>query len=208
MSQLYMCVCAKSLQSCLTLCDSMDCSPPGSSVHGILQVRILHGLPCPPPGDLPDLGIFLTQGSDLRHLCLLHWQAGSLPLVQRGKLSVIYTYMHTHAHTHTEGFPGGSDSKESACNEGDPGSIPGSGRSPGEGNGNPLQYSCLENPMDRGAWWATVHGVAKSRTRLSNFTLYTHILFHYDLAQVIEYGSLCSSRTVLFTYFMYIVCIS
>ena len=58
----------------------------------------------------------------------------------------------------------------SACNAGDPGSIPGLGRSPGEGNGNPLQYSCLENPMDRGAWWATVHGVTKSRTRLSNFT--------------------------------------
>ena len=53
----------------------------------------------------------------------------------------------------------------------DVGSIPGSGRSPGGGHGNPLQYSCLENPMDRGAWWATVHGVAKSRTRLSNFRL-------------------------------------
>ena len=52
----------------------------------------------------------------------------------------------------------------------DLGSIPGSGRSSGEGNGNPLQYSCLENPMDRGAWWATVHGVSKSRTRLSDFT--------------------------------------
>ena len=65
---------------------------------------------------------------------------------------------------------GGSEGKASACNAGDPGSIPGSGRSPGEGNGNPLQYSCLENPMARGAWWATVHGVAKSQTRLSNFT--------------------------------------
>ena len=51
-----------------------------------------------------------------------------------------------------EGFPGGSEVKASASNAGDPGSIPGSGRSPGEGNGNPLQYSCLENPMDRGAW--------------------------------------------------------
>ena len=50
----------------------------------------------------------------------------------------------------------------------DAGSIPGPGRSPGEGNGSPLQYSCLENPMDRGTWWATVHGVAKSRTRLSS----------------------------------------
>ena len=61
--------------------------------------------------------------------------------------------------------------KESACNAGDLGSIPGSGRFPGEGNGNPFQYSGLENPMDRGAGWATVHGVAKSPTQLSNFHL-------------------------------------
>ena len=60
------------------------------------------------------------------------------------------------------GFPHGSDGRESACNAGDLGSIPELERSPGEGNGNPLQYSCLENPMDRGAWWATVHGVAKT----------------------------------------------
>ena len=60
------------------------------------------------------------------------------------------------------GFPGGSEVKASACNAGDLGSIPGSRRSPGEGNGNPLQYSCLENPMDGGVWRATVHGVAKS----------------------------------------------
>ena len=64
--------------------------------------------------------------------------------------------------------PGGSDGKASAYNVGDPGSIPRLGRSSGEGNGNPLQYSCLENPLDGGAWWATDHGVAKSRTRLSN----------------------------------------
>ena len=62
------------------------------------------------------------------------------------------------------GFPDGSDGKESACCAGDPGSIPGLGRSPGEGNGNPLQYPYLENSMDRGAWWATVHGVLKSST--------------------------------------------
>ena len=67
-------------------------------------------------------------------------------------------------------FPGGSDGKASTYNARDLGSIPGSGRAPGEGNGNPLQYSCLENPMDRGAWQATVHGVTKSRTRLSDFT--------------------------------------
>ena len=66
----------------------------------------------------------------------------------------------------SEGFPGGSDGKESACNAGDQGSVPGLGRSPGGGNGNPLQYSCLEDSMDRGAWRATVHGVAKGRTQL------------------------------------------
>ena len=59
------------------------------------------------------------------------------------------------------GFPCSSVSKESACNAGDLGSIPGSGRSPGEGNGNPVQYSCLKNPMDRGAWRATAHGVTR-----------------------------------------------
>ena len=77
------------------------------------------------------------------------------------------------------GFPGGSEVKASACNAGDLGSIPGSGRSPGEGNGSPLQYSCLENPMDRGAWGATVHRVAKSRTRLSDFT-FIYNLFGYN----------------------------
>ena len=68
------------------------------------------------------------------------------------------------------GFPGRSDSKEFTCNAGDLGSVPGLGRAPGEGNGNPLQYSCLENPMKRGAWWATHHGVAKSQTQLNDFT--------------------------------------
>ena len=65
-------------------------------------------------------------------------------------------------------FCGGSDSKESACSAGDLGSIPGSGRSPGEEKGNPLQYSCVGNPMDRGAWRATAHGVTKSWTHLSD----------------------------------------
>ena len=64
------------------------------------------------------------------------------------------------------GFPCSSAGKESACSAGDPGLIPGLGRSPGEGNGNPLQYPCLEKLMDRGGWWAAVHGVAKSRARL------------------------------------------
>ena len=67
--------------------------------------------------------------------------------------------------------PGGSDGRESACNVGDLGSTPESGRSLGEGNGTPLQYSCLEHPMDRGAWWATVHRVAQSQTRLTQLSM-------------------------------------
>ena len=81
-------------------------------------------------------------------------------------------------------LPGGLDSTVSDSNAGDPGSIPGSGRSSGEGNGNPLQYFCLENPMDGGAWWATVHVVAKSWTRLSNFTFF-HLHFGAFLLFVI-----------------------
>ena len=72
-----------------------------------------------------------------------------------------------------DGFLCGSDGKASACNAGDLGLIPGSGRSPGEGNGKPLQYSCLGNPMNGGAWQAIVHGVAKSQTQLSDFTFTT-----------------------------------
>ena len=72
------------------------------------------------------------------------------------------------------GFPCGSDSNESACNAGNPDLIPGLERSLGEGNGNPLHYSCLKNSMDRGAWWPTVHGVAKSQIQLSNNFTFTH----------------------------------
>ena len=74
------------------------------------------------------------------------------------------------------GFPGGSDDNETACNVGEPGSIPGLGRSPGDVNGNPLQYSCLDNPMDGGAWQSTVYGVAKSRAQLSDFTITAYLL--------------------------------
>ena len=81
---------------------------------------------------------------------------------------------------------------ESACGAGDQGWIPGSGRSPGEGNGNPLQYSCLENPMDGGAWKAAVHGVAKSWTRLSDFTFTFH--FHALEKEMATHSSVLAWR--------------
>ena len=76
--------------------------------------------------------------------------------------------MNDHFYHHIIGFPGGSEVKNPSASAGDMGSILGLGISPGEGNDNPLQYSCLGNPMDRGGWWATVHGVAKSQTQLSD----------------------------------------
>ena len=77
------------------------------------------------------------------------------------------------------GFPSGSDGEESTCNVGHLGSIPGLGRSPGEGNGNPLQYSCLENPVDRGAWWATIYRVTQSWTQLKRFSTHACTDTHY-----------------------------
>ena len=106
-------------QSCLTLSDPMDYSPPGPPSMGFSRQEYWSGVPLPSP----------------------------------------YIYF------------AGPDSKEFACSAGDLSLTPGLGRSPGERNGYSLQYSCLENSMDRGAWWATVHGVTKSRTRLSNYTL-------------------------------------
>ena len=114
---------AKSLQSCPTLSDPMDCSSPGSSVHGIFQTRVLE------------------------------WGAIALDKYKCCDLTEAI-------------FPVGSADKESAHSAGDASSIPGSGRCPGEGNGGPRQDSCLKNPMDREAWRAIVHGVAKSRTGL------------------------------------------
>ena len=84
-----------------------------------------------------------------------------------------------HSFQHIWNFPGGSDNKAPACNVGNPGSIPGSGRSPGEGNGIPLQYSCLENHMDREVWWVTVHRVAESQTKLSDFTFTFFSIYTY-----------------------------
>ena len=96
------------------------------------------------------------------------------------------------------GFPGGSEVTASAWNVGDPGSIPGLGRSPGEGTGNPLQYSCLENPMDRGAWWATVHGVTKSRTQLSDF-----ISLHFTLCSYSAWSYGTNVYQHIFLYIFY-----
>ena len=136
-------------QSSPTLCDPVDGSSSGSSVHWILQARVLE------------------------------WDAIAFSDIHTTKFKIITNkdlpystgnYLIFFNNLNGMGFPGGSDGKESAWSAGDPGLILGSGRSLGGGHGHPLQYSCLENPMDRGAWWATLHGVAKSRTRLSNFT--------------------------------------
>ena len=159
----------------------MDCSPPGSSIHGILQARILensHSLL---------QGIFLTQGSNLSLLHLLHCRCILYQLIYPVNISlVLYSWWLPASFCKFEtqkiifkfisfvifkyfsilSFAfnfGGSDGKESACNAGDLNLIPGLGRSPGKGSSYPLQYSCLENSMNRGA-----HGVAKNRTQLSN----------------------------------------
>ena len=84
------------------------------------------------------------------------------------------------------GFPGGPEGKASACDAGDLGSTPGLGRPPEEGNGAPLQYSCLENPMDGGAWWATVHGAAESRTQRSDFTFFHFLRCSFLLREMSE----------------------
>ena len=120
------------------LCDPVGCSPPGSSVRGILQARVLGWVAISlSRGSFPDPGI----------------KPGA-PALQADALL-----------TEPLGKPGG---KASACSAGDLASIPGLGTSPGKGDGYSLQYSCLQNPMDRKAWWATVHGVVKCWTQLSD----------------------------------------
>ena len=119
-------------QSCLTLCYPVSCSQSASLVHGFSRQGNWSGVP-PSPGNVPDSGIKLKSSG---------LQADSLPSKPPRKSLWVYN----------TGFPHSSVGKESACNTGGPSSIPGLGRSPGEGNGNPLQYSCLENPMAGGAW--------------------------------------------------------
>ena len=115
--------------SCVRLCDPMDGSPPGSSVQGISQHKYWSGLPFPSPGDLPNSGIESMSPVSVGFSRRERWRGWPCP-------------------PPLQGFPDGSDGRASACNAGDPGLIPGSGRSPGERSGNPLQYSCLENSTD------------------------------------------------------------
>ena len=140
------------------LCAVLSCSVVSNSLwpHGLQFARLLcpwgfsrqeywSGLPCPPPGDLPNPGL-----SHCRWILYRLSRQGSLVYVES-----VHKLL---------GFPKSSVVKNPPASTG---SIPGSGRSPGEGSGNALQYSCLEHPRDRGSWWVTVHGVAKSLTRLS-----------------------------------------
>ena len=144
--------------------------------HELQPKRFLH--PWNFPGKSIGVGchfllqrIFPTQRSNLglthcgQTLNRLSHQGSILKFKVRGKRNILQRSVRGR-----KGFLCGSKGKESACNAGDLSSIPGLGRSPGEENGYTLQYSCLGNPMDRGAWWATAHGVAKSRTRLKWLT--------------------------------------
>ena len=160
-------------QSCPTLCDPVDCSLPGSSVHGIFQARVLEWAAIAFSGNCPRHGQwetfwhasyhcfdyfipFLTShgisGASCTYPAFHHVFSFLLPL---SMLEVFLSFMKLLSWLENNwlgGFPGGSEVKASASTARDLGSIPESGRSPGEGNGNPLQYSCLENPMDREAW--------------------------------------------------------
>ena len=144
--------------------DPMDCSPPGSSVHGILQARILEWV-----------AISFSRGSSRprdrtqfshiagRRFNLCTTNLNPNPYMTTGK-TIALTRWTSIGKVMSQVFPGGSDGKASACSAGDPGLIPGLGRSPGKGNDNPFHYSCLGNSMDRGVWQDTVHGVTKSQT--------------------------------------------
>ena len=103
----------------------------------------------------------------LKILCSTYSSGLPAPTTDLFTVSIIFPFPWCHIVVII--FPGGSGGKESACNAGDPGSVPGLGKSSREGNDNLLQYSCQENSRDRGAWWATVHGVTKSQTRPSDW---------------------------------------
>ena len=137
---------------------------------GFSKQECWSGLPFTSPGDLPDPGIQLKSPA-LQADFFTVWASREVILLEVDCQSLLHLFGLIGFYIgplSALGFPGGSDGKASACNVGDLGSIPGLGRSPGEGHGNPLQYSCLENSIDRGAWWATVHVVKKSLKWLSN----------------------------------------
>ena len=157
-------------------CGPMACSPPGFSTHGIFQARKLEWVAifCSRVSSWPRVWNRIScvassllnckwilyqlshQGSTvLTCLPLKKVQSSGFPLKSQRIFCIFVLFMCC------KGFPSGSVIKNPPANAGDTGSIPGSGRSPGEGNGSPLQFSCLENPMDRGAWWATVQGSHK-----------------------------------------------
>ena len=147
-------------QSCPTLCDPMDCSLQGSSVHEIFQARVLEWVAISFSWVTNNFHLKRHQRALSLSLCRtqqgdqedsFHWKP-NLPVSLSWTARLPEHLQNKCLWFKSPCFPGGSDSEESACNAGDLGSIPGLGRSPGEGNGNPLQYYCLENPMDRGAW--------------------------------------------------------
>ena len=155
---------------CPTLCDLKDCGLPGSSVHRILQARILKWVAIPffkgssRPRDRTQAsymaGRFFTVWPTKEAHLDIYWKLKQRKpkqnphIMNECVLTMLWlsSWNHLWRFSHGQDFPGGSEGKASAYNAGDLGSIPGSGRSPGEGNANPLQYSCLENPMDAGIW--------------------------------------------------------
>ena len=175
-------------QLCRTLCDPMNHSTPGPPVLEFTQTHVhrvsdaiqpSHPLSSPsPPAPNPsqhmhsqiDIHTYLNTHMYILHTLHKNTRHVHIYIYKTHTCACTRAHTHTHTHTHTHpGFPGGSGGKESACNAGDLGSIPGSGRPPGEGNGNPTQYSCLENPMDRErSIVGIIRGVAKSQTQLND----------------------------------------
>ena len=135
---------------------------------GFSRQKYWSGLPFSSPGDLLSPGI--------EPAILYHWATGASLMV----LLLLLKFVYNNSLQGNTGLPCGSYGKESAYNAGDLGLIPLLGRTPGGGNGNPLQYSCLENSIGRGAWWATVHGVTKSQTQLCHLQTVTVLLLLFQ----------------------------
>ena len=154
------CVCAKLLQSRLTLCDPLECSPLGSSLHGILQARILEWV-----------AISFSKGSSWSRD---QTQVSMCPSLASEFFTTSTTLNGGVASTGASLVIQDKKSTRKAGDAGDLGWIPELGRSPGGGNGNPFQYFCWKNPVNRGAWWATVHVVTKSQTWLSMHEIRQH----------------------------------